>query len=223
MSDNQIDPRGQIHRSREYPSRPFTPPPPPSPPTNSGGSRQGWLIALGFVIVVIIAVSALNNHPPVSPVDSNSIPTAYQIYNPPPTDNQLSTGNQIDNAAPQQPASAQPSGPGSAAVPTDPEAFIRWYFTTIISERNYDYLWGFMTDNFKNKMTPNGIEAYKKNWSYITQVDIDSVTLSGNDSGVMHYTVHMKYHYTNGTFDNGNYNFYLVFDNQSGHWMFDTH
>lgn len=103
----------------------------------------------------------------------------------------------------------------------DPDGFITWYFDTICKDNDYESKWEFMTDSFKNKNSPGGYEEYAKVWSYIVNVEIGTITFKGKSNGTLHYAVHLKFNYKNGLADSGIYNYYLRFDDKSGHWMFD--
>lgn len=113
--------------------------------------------------------------------------------------------------------------PGPAFQPDNPEGFIEWYFDAVCSNRDYPYLWQFMTEAFKAKNSPGGYDEYKQAWEANERVEIKSITHAGKIQDRLKYKVDMVIYYKRAGYKPQPLlaTYYLAYDNNQGHWLFD--
>ncbi|MBK9928082.1 MAG: hypothetical protein IPP66_22660 [Anaerolineales bacterium] len=105
--------------------------------------------------------------------------------------------------------------------PDNPEGFLRWYFHQIWATRSYDYLWEYLSLDFRQRLDMS-YSSFEDNWNAIGSINepID-ITYEGKDGisqkyRVKYTTLSKKSGYT----DNRNDLYYLYFNANKGHWEF---
>jgi hypothetical protein len=104
-----------------------------------------------------------------------------------------------------------------------PEGFLRWYFSAVWNERNYQDLWdNYLTPSFKARPNAGGLEGYEAWWNSVQQVDLNSVTVLQNDGTHAWVRVNVTFHMMDGrVISNQEYDYDLFFDATRQTWMFD--
>jgi hypothetical protein len=124
-----------------------------------------------------------------------------------------------------KPSAAQPVAPTQRLEPqfdpNDAEGFLRWYFHEIWDSKNYEYLWTYLSDDFKDRLNLS-YSSYEENWSAIGSIEepID-INYEGKDG------ISLKYRVTYTTYSlKGNYPdhrkdlYWLYFNTSKDHWEF---
>ena len=106
-----------------------------------------------------------------------------------------------------------------------PEGFLRWYFSAVWNERNYQDLWdNYLTPSFKARPNAGGFEGYVDWWSSVERVDVNSVTVLDNDGSHAWVRVNVTFTMLDGrVISNQEYDYDLLFDPARQTWMFDYH
>ncbi len=103
-----------------------------------------------------------------------------------------------------------------------PEEFVRCYFTAVWQERDYEYLWTLLTDNFKNATNPGGYDQYTQWGKSIDRVDISDVIVSMPSSVHANVQVQLTFHMMDGSIiPNTTYSYFLSWNDQQQTWQFD--
>jgi hypothetical protein len=105
--------------------------------------------------------------------------------------------------------------------PNDPEGFLRWYFHEIWATRNYDYLWDYISIDFRQRLDQD-FSTYETNWNAIGSIEepID-ITYEGNDGVLVRYRVqYTTLSRQNGFTDHRNDLYLLNFNSSKRHWEF---
>lgn len=104
-----------------------------------------------------------------------------------------------------------------------PEGFLRWYFSAVWNERNYQDLWdNYLTPSFKARPNAGGYEGCVAWWSSVQQVDVNSVTVLDNDGSHAWVRVNVTFTMTDGrVISNQEYDYDLFYDATRQTWMFD--
>ena len=105
--------------------------------------------------------------------------------------------------------------------PNDPEGFLRWYFHEIWATRNYDYLWDYISDDFRHRLDQE-FSTYETNWNAIGSIEepID-ITYEGKDGVLLKYRVqYTTLSRQNGFTDDRRDLYLLYFNSSKGHWEF---
>jgi hypothetical protein len=111
--------------------------------------------------------------------------------------------------------------PGSGLQ--DPATFIRWYFTTVWKDRNYQDLWDhYLTPHFKSKVGSGVYQDYVNWWDSVKRVDVNSVDVLANDGTHATVRVNLTFSMKDGrVVPNQEYAYDLLYDSSRGTWMFD--
>ena len=104
------------------------------------------------------------------------------------------------------------------AIPQDPREFIYFYFDNI-NNRNYDLTWSLLSNQYKAKTNPDGIEQYKKFWDSYT-VKVTSVSYELVTDTAVKVSLKTVFYKANAS-TNENLTYYLTSDNPQGSWLFD--
>jgi hypothetical protein len=104
-----------------------------------------------------------------------------------------------------------------------PEGFLRWYFSAVWNERNYQDLWdNYLTPSFKSRPQAGGLEEYSAWWSSVQRVDVNSVTEVQNDGTHAWVRVNITFTMNDGrVISNQEYDYDLFYDAARQTWMFD--
>ena len=121
------------------------------------------------------------------------------------------------------PEPPSPVPPASAFSPSDPAEFIRWYFNVIWSERNYAFLWdNCQTDAFHQSAANNDYQGFVDYYDTVQQMDVSFVNVLQNDERTAIMEVGLVYHMKAGWSDSHTLEFKLIYNSQTGYWMFDS-
>ena len=105
--------------------------------------------------------------------------------------------------------------------PNDPVGFLRWYFHEVWNSRNYEYLWTYLSDDFKQRLDMS-YSSYEKNWSAIGIIDepID-INYEGKDGILLKYRVQYTTYSLKGNYPDHRKDLYwLYFNSSKDHWEF---
>jgi len=105
--------------------------------------------------------------------------------------------------------------------PSNPEGFVRWYFKRVTTERDYEKIWEYLTDRFKQKGNPGGLHDYISWWDSVSSVEVLQISYAGQVNSLQHYLVSLTFYLKNDKVSSGVYDYYLVFNESLGHWQFD--
>ena len=113
---------------------------------------------------------------------------------------------------------------GTQATVQDPAGFVRWYFTRVVTERDYQNLWdNYLTASFKTSVGSGLFDDYVWWWNTVQRVDINAIDVlqkDGQDAGVR---VNLTFHMKDGRLvENQVYNYDLLYDPSRETWMFDA-
>jgi hypothetical protein len=113
---------------------------------------------------------------------------------------------------------------GTQAAAQDPAEFMRWYFTRVWTERDYQNLWdNYLTASFKTNVGSGLFEDYVWWWNTVERVDINSVDVLQNNGTNASVRVHLTFHMKDGRLvENQIYDYDLLYDASRGTWMFDA-
>src|SRR3972149_6400020 len=81
----------------------------------------------------------------------------------------------VVTSTPTQIARAEPTLIGAENLepqfdPNNPEGFLRWYFHEIWASRDYDNLWGYLSDDFRERLNQS-YSSYVENWDAIGSIE----------------------------------------------------
>jgi serine/threonine protein kinase len=119
------------------------------------------------------------------------------------------------------PAVVPPTEPPSLS---DPAEFANWYFNSLWTDRNYEYLWdNCQTASFQNHSTEGkGYSDFVNWWSSVKRIDVLSVQTIQNDGRYARIRVTVDFHLYDGrTLSNRTYEYDLKYNEQSRLWKFD--
>jgi hypothetical protein len=104
-----------------------------------------------------------------------------------------------------------------------PEGFLRWYFSAVWNERNYQDLWdNYLTPSFKARPNAGGYEGYVSWWNSVQRVDVNSVSVLQNDGTHAWVRVNVTFTMMDGrVISNQEYDYDLSYDAARQTWMFD--
>jgi hypothetical protein len=104
-----------------------------------------------------------------------------------------------------------------------PDGFLRWYFSAVWNERNYQDLWdNYLTPGFKARPNNGGFEDYVAWWNSVQRVDVNSATVLQNDGTHAWVRVNVTFHMLDGrVISNQEYDYDLFYDATRQTWMFD--
>jgi hypothetical protein len=122
----------------------------------------------------------------------------------------------------------QPTRPSNATQQPgtglqDPAEFVRWYFATIWTARNYQQLWDtYLTPKFQTTVSPGGFSDYVQWWESVDHATVNSVTVLQNDGARAFVRVNLSFYLKDGrVLENREYDYSLVYDLARRTWMFD--
>ena len=119
-----------------------------------------------------------------------------------------------------------PSGTPSSVPSTvqDPAGFVRWYFTRVWNERDYQNLWDqYLTISFKTNVGSGLFEDYVVWWDSVERVDVNTVEVLENNGTDALVRVNLTFHMKDGRMvENQVYEYDLLYDPGRGTWMFDA-
>jgi len=157
---------------------------------------------------------------PVSPVAPSSapLPTQTAVVQAPVFTITIPAGHPNTKAPPLVPRS------GTSAAAQGPDEFVRWYFTRVWTERDYQNLWdNYLTASFKTNVGSGLFEDYVWWWNTVERVDINSVDVVQNDGNNALVRVHLTFHMKDGRLvENQVYDYDLLYDPSRSTWMFDA-
>jgi hypothetical protein len=104
-----------------------------------------------------------------------------------------------------------------------PEGFLRWYFSAVWNEQNYQDLWdNYLTSSFKSRPDAGGYEGYAAWWDSVQRVGVNSVTVLQNDGTHAWVRVNITFTMKDGrVISNQEYDYDLLYDATRQTWMFD--
>ena len=105
------------------------------------------------------------------------------------------------------------------AIPADPADFIRFYFDNI-NNRNYELTWSLLSDAYKARTNPDGINTYINFWNGYSRVDITKVDYT-RPSSTSALTTSEATFYKNNYSSNSKLSYYLIWDSSRNTWLFD--
>lgn len=120
-----------------------------------------------------------------------------------------------------QPAAPTPQQLEPQFDPNDAEGFLRWYFHEIWNSRNYEYLWTYLSDDFKNRLDLS-FSFYEENWNAIGSIEepID-INYEGKDGISLKYRVTYTTYSLKNNFSDHRKDLYLLYFNiNKDHWEF---
>lgn len=105
--------------------------------------------------------------------------------------------------------------------PDDPEGFLRWYFHSVWTDRNYETLWDYISVELQDRL---GIDynGYVENWEKIGSIN-EPIVISfiRKDGEVLVYNVQYTTLSRKSSYkDQRNDGYYLYFNWSKGHWEF---
>ncbi len=149
----------------------------------------------------------------ISPIalntDTATPALAPGTHTPIPTDTSTSTPTKVAPSLTFTPA---------PAIPADPADFIRFYFDNINS-RNYDLTWSLLSDAYKTKTNPDGINKYKDFWNSYSRIEITSVDYTRPASNSALTTLETIFYKSNSSAPY-KLSYYLTWDTSRGTWLF---
>ncbi len=158
--------------------------------------------------------------PPVVPTNTAPLPLPTQTVPPVITTTVLPP---VGTATARPPQSRVPATHLPRTALNTPEGFLRWYFSAVWNERNYQDLWdNYLTSSFKARPNAGGLEGYEAWWSSVQRVDVNSVTVLNNDGSHAWVRVNVTFTMMDGrVISNQEYDYDLFYDAARQTWMFD--
>jgi hypothetical protein len=105
--------------------------------------------------------------------------------------------------------------------PNNPEGFLRWYFHEIWATRNYDFLWNFLSLDFRQRLDLD-FSTYESIWNAVGSIEEPiEITYEGKDGISQKYRVqYTTLSLKNGYTDQRRDLYWLYFNASKGHWEF---
>ena len=104
-------------------------------------------------------------------------------------------------------------------IPENPADFIYYYFSNINS-RNYDLTWSLLSNQYKTKTNPEGIDQYKIFWNGYNKIDINTVDYTYLTASSVKVSLKATF-YKGTTTSNSKLTYYLISNYMQGGWLFD--
>jgi hypothetical protein len=103
----------------------------------------------------------------------------------------------------------------------DPEGFLRWFFHEIWAIRDYENLWDYLSDDFRQRIDQS-YSSYVKNWEAIGSIEEPiEIKFEGKEGISLKYRVtYTTLSRKNGYTDRRRDLFWLYFNTSKGHWEF---
>ena len=208
----------------------------PSPtPQKKSSMSPVMLIGIGFGVLVIIIGLCVIGVPSILGLfapQPTTIPTEIRVTNPvlpitPDTDIPAPI-IMTDTDTPTPTYAFKPTSTKEIPTPTftpvpvivaDPADFIHYYFDNI-NGRNFDLTWSLLSDAYKAKTNPDGINQYKDFWDDYT-VDIVKVDYTRPSATSVLATLRTTFLKNNSSSSNNILSYYLIWDSGRGTWLFD--
>jgi hypothetical protein len=195
--------------------RPGFTPPTSLPPTSDSGPASTIPALVSPTNTALFPV--LNT--PIAPISTSltPLPTQTAVAPLPVFTITVSPGHLNTKAPPLFPSS------GTQTVNSDPGEFVRWYFTRVWNERDYQNLWdNYLTPSFKANVGSGLFDDYVWWWNTVERVDINSVSVLENNGGIAHARVNLTFHMKDGrVLENQIYDYDFLYDPVRQTWMFD--
>ena len=206
-------------------STPLLPKEKPYLPSPTSSRVPAFVIGLFFISVLCIGAvflfNGINNPPHPTP-----IPTKKKVD--PPT--MVFTSTPLPVAAKTITSTprlivTETSIPTPSHLPglySDPEQFIRWYFNAVWQDRDYEYLWSFLTPSFRSHASNNDFQGYKEWWGSVDKIDFHSIQKNQHDTNYVTVHIDITFYLKDGRIlDHRKYAYDLIFNNDKNSWMFD--
>ena len=103
---------------------------------------------------------------------------------------------------------------------SEPEEFLRNYFNAVTHQRNYEYTWTLMTDDFIERNTPSGYSEYVNFWNSVDRVDLKSIELYEREETSVKCRIKMVM-IINGKNYPIDADYHLIYNSNNNTWMFD--
>ena len=191
-----------------------------------------FIIGAMIFLVGMLFFFMMQNKPSISPPPVSTPPTLNFATTSAPISPQASNVPPISEATSTQiilstyTATFLPTNtpaPTITSTPTisDPAEFVRWYFTALWQERNYEYLWeNALTQSFRNH--DNNFNQYADWGNSMERIDIHSVKILNNDGHYAAVQVNLSFYFTSGhTAKDKTYSYNLLYNEGKQSWMFD--
>jgi serine/threonine protein kinase len=182
---------------------------------------------IGILICGIIGIAILKFAIPTKEQPSPQ-PMETSAFLPSPTTFQENTATSTLEIL--SPTSTLPATSIPTPIPTEepppvsnPEDFARWYFTSLWTERDYEYLWNnCQTESFQNHASGGDFNDYVKWWSSVKQVEIHSIDVTDNNGSYASINVELSFILNSGrTVAKDTYGYDLIYNIDTKTWMFD--
>lgn len=113
---------------------------------------------------------------------------------------------------------------GTQASSQDPASFVRWYFTRVWTERDYQNLWdNYLTASYKANVGSGLFEDYVGWWNSVARVDVNSVDVLNNNGITAAARVNVTFRMQDGrVVQNQIYTYDFRYDPSRQTWMFDA-
>lgn len=119
----------------------------------------------------------------------------------------------------------QAKSPNPSPMPglySDPEQFTRWYFNDVWQDRDYEYLWSFLTPSFRSYTSPGNFQEYKDWWGSVDRIDIHSFQKTQHSTSYITIRIDVTFYLKDGrVLSHRKYAYDLIFDRGKNSWMFD--
>lgn len=120
---------------------------------------------------------------------------------------------------------APPVTPPSARSATiqDPAGFVRWYFTKVWNERDYQNLWdNYLTPSYKANVGSGLFEDYVIWWDSVARVDVISADVLENNGQDAWVRINLTFYMKDGrVVQNQVYDYDFLYNPSRQTWMFD--
>jgi hypothetical protein len=121
---------------------------------------------------------------------------------------------------------APPAASPTAALATaqGPAEFVRWYFTRVWNERDYQNLWeNYLSPSYKANVGSGLFEDYVGWWDSVERVDVNAVHVLQNNGQDARVRVNLTFHMKDGrVIENQIYEYDFLYDPGRATWMFDA-
>lgn len=204
---------------------PASPKEKPSLPSPTPSRVPAFVIGLFFISVLCVGAiflfNGINNPPHPTPVPTQKIVSSPDIAF---TSTSLPIVTKTITSTP-PPIVTETSIPTPSPLPglyTDPEQFIRWYFNAVWQDRNYEYLWSFLTPSFRSHASQNDFKSYEDWWNSVDKIDFHSFQKTQHDSSYVTVRIDVTFYLKDGrVLSHRKYAYDLIFNNDKNSWMFD--
>jgi hypothetical protein len=218
---NANNTRTAIAMTGSYLLQPRTRTPSPLTPTSASETRESALTSTSSSVPSPTNTSLLAQlnspmpslAPSFTPLPTQTAVAQIPVFTGTPFAGQLGT-----KAAPEVPQSATPS------LMQAPAEFVRWYFTRVWNERDYQNLWdNYLTISFKANVGSGLFGDYVVWWDSVARVDVNAVDVLENNGRDAWVRVNLTFQMKDGrVVQNQVYEYDLLYDPSRDTWMFDA-